>query len=365
MNKEKKKKDRLYGLDLLRIMAMIVVFMGHSARQYGCDYSYFMPLILLRSTAMTLFFALSGFVLYYNYSGVNLFNLKMIKNYYIKRVSGIVPTYYFVAVLYILFLGKESFIDIVKLFPIEVLGLQTTVTSLFSVSHNGGTWFVSCLLLSYFFYPYMQELLKSLTLKIKIGFLILIGGGLTYMPFLVSWYGLASIYENPFYRGCEFILGILAAGIVLECRKNFQEEGSANKKKNLLGAAMFLIPMVLFLVLLYKNIIILDRQGYEVLCYPLICSMIIGGGIINLNWIDNIKSVKTFIGYFSGIAYEFFLAQFFTWKISGYVLTGLQIDRNLFRIVFSFLICLITATILHYLFTRPISNIIKNNFIKN
>lgn len=215
-------KYRLYGLDLLRIMAMAIVFMGHSANQFGCNYWFLAPLTLLRSTTMNLFFMLSGFVLYYNYYTKNLLDLKIVKNYYIKRIAGIVPTYYLVAALYILFIGKESFGDVLKLFPIEILGLQTTVSTLFPVSHNGGTWFVSCLFLSYFFYPYMQELIKSFSLHIKKIILGLVIVLLTYVPFLASWFSLSGMYENSFYRGCEFVLGMLVAGITLEDKKKIR-----------------------------------------------------------------------------------------------------------------------------------------------
>ena len=39
---------RMYGLDLLRICAMAVIFIGHSAMQIGCNYYCFAPLIYLR-----------------------------------------------------------------------------------------------------------------------------------------------------------------------------------------------------------------------------------------------------------------------------------------------------------------------------
>ena len=362
MGIEKKQRVRLYGLDLLCIMAMAIVFIGHSANQFGCNYWYFAPLTLLRSTAMTLFFILSGFVLYYNYYSKNLFDLKIVKNYYIKRVSGILPTYYLVAVLYILFIGKENFGIIVKLLPIEALGLQSTVSSLFSISHNGGTWFVSCLLISYFFYPYMQELIKSFSLKINIILLVGISAFLTYIPFLSEWFSLSGMYENLFCRGSEFILGILLARLVLNYKKDLFKEKI--KWENWSALLLFLSPLFLFLVLLYKDMVILNVPSYQVLRYPLLCCMVIGSGILRLDWVENISIIHVSLKYLSGIAYEFFLAQFFTWKISEYIIILLQNDRNVFRVVISFIVCLMLATFLHYLFTKPISSFMIKTFVK-
>lgn len=61
----------------------------------------------------------------------------------------------------------------VILMPIEILGLQSVFTSIFSVSHNGGTWFVSCILLCYLIYPFAQEIIKQISLKSKIKMLLL------------------------------------------------------------------------------------------------------------------------------------------------------------------------------------------------
>lgn len=92
--------------------------------------------------------------------------------------------------------------------------------------------------------------------------------------------------------------------------------------------------------------------------------MVMGGGMLRIKVIENNKLIKMPFEYLSGIAYEFFLAQFFTWKISGYILEILRINRNLYRIMISFIVCLILATLLHYLFTKPISDFVKKRFIE-
>ena len=119
---------------------------------------------------MTAFFVLSGYVIYYTYQKKDLGKLANIKLFYKKRYITILPIYYLVGTLYIIFFlgGTESLQENVILMPIEILGLQSVFTSIFSVSHNGGTWFVSCILLCYLIYPFAQEIIKQISLKSKI-----------------------------------------------------------------------------------------------------------------------------------------------------------------------------------------------------
>lgn len=356
--------DRMYGLDILRIMAMGVIFIGHSANQFGCNYYYFEPLIELRSAAMSLFFMLSGYVIYNTYHNKDMSGCNEIKNFYIKRCVSIIPVYYFISAIYIIFIGNDTYLDVVKLLPIELFGLQTTVSSLFEFSHNGGTWFVSCLLICYFFYPYIQQLLNMLTVKINAVICILMIAFMIYIPFAISWFGLLSIYENPFYRGLEFVLGCILSAIMCEV-KNGGENGRDNfNKKSKLAWCIFFISSLIFMIVRYSNIIILGRIGYEVLCYPLLCCMLISGAMIGAGVFNKIRFVRSFIVYMSGIAYEFFLAQFFVWKISAYVMDFFCINGNLYKILISFFICLCIGSLLHYFIGKPISNYIKKRALK-
>lgn len=362
----KKGEKRMYGLDLLRIAAMVVIFIGHSANQLGCNYYWFAPLIQLRDVAMTLFFMLSGFVLYYNYSKKDLSCFGNIKEFWIKRVAAIVPTYWFVAAGFIIFIGTDSCDTIIRLLPIEALGLQSTLTSIFSISHNGGTWFVSCLLLSYFFYPFMQELIKNISYKSKVSVTVILAALLTYIPFLIGWFNLVDIYDDPFYRGIEFVWGSCLAALILGW--NQQKFCNVSRIKNYGGTALLLVSILITLLLLYNNIMVdlgpYSLGMYEVLRYPLLGAMTVGAALMDLDFLSGNKILNSLVKYLSSIAYEFFLAQFFTWKTSIFIFSILSVEKNSFRVLISFAICLIYATVIHYLFTRPISNFIKKKLIK-
>ena len=89
------KQKRLVGLDLLRILMAVVVFMYHTAVFTNCSYRY-PSLNCLASSGgvfMTGFFMLSGFSIGYAMQDKDLKNLNNIKTFWIKRLIGIMPLY--------------------------------------------------------------------------------------------------------------------------------------------------------------------------------------------------------------------------------------------------------------------------------
>ncbi|MBE5898695.1 MAG: hypothetical protein E7279_03750 [Lachnospiraceae bacterium] len=159
------------------------------------------------------------FSLYLSYQHKNLYKIKENKSYILKRIIGIVPLYYVVSVLYVIFLGKETTFQNILLAPIEMMGLQS-MFSLFSVSHNSGTWFISCILICYFVYPLLQEISKQIRFKSKIIILGLIVFVLVWSPFVVIHFGLVSIYYNPFFRLIEFFAGVLLSSVMPHIRNS-------------------------------------------------------------------------------------------------------------------------------------------------
>ena len=102
-----KGKERLVGLDLFRIGLAILVLVFHSILHIGCNYGILGPFINMGAIAMTAFFMLSGYSLYYVY-GDRIWGQGELNYFYKKRVIGVMPVYYVVAMLYVIFLGTES-----------------------------------------------------------------------------------------------------------------------------------------------------------------------------------------------------------------------------------------------------------------
>ena len=214
---------RVVGLDVLRVAMALLIYMFHSNMHFGCHYGILEDFVSVGAIAMTGFFLLSGYSLRLVYGEKNLMDIKEIGRFYVKRVLGILPLYYTLAIFFILFLGKESWVDNVCLFPIEVLGLQSTFTSLFGITHNGGTWFISCLLLGYLVYPFLQTIVRQLCHKQKIFLALLLifvdlWATIVRIKFHTAW-----IYDNPFYRIIEFAIGLIVADINMTTDGNAME----------------------------------------------------------------------------------------------------------------------------------------------
>lgn len=214
------KEERLIGLDILRVTSALITFLFHSHIHRNCQYGIFNDFINMGAIFMTAFFMLSGFSLFISNSNTNIIDLKNMKIFYLKRFIGIIPMYYFIAIIYVIFLRTESLLDNIVVAPIEMLGLQTIFTSLFGVAHNGGTWFISCIIICYLFYPFIQEVMKQLTYKNKIFILLMCVGMLLYSPIITHWFHTANIYSNPFFRGLEFAIGVLLASIKDEAKES-------------------------------------------------------------------------------------------------------------------------------------------------
>ncbi len=187
-----------------------MIFLFHSYLHLGCDYGIFNYIISNGALCMTTFFMLSGFVLSLTNQANDLLSINELKKFYIKRFINVIPIYWIVGLSYTFTLCNDSLKDTLILFPIETLGLQSFFSSLFSKSHNGGTWFVSCLILCYVLFPFIHRILKLISKEERSILLILVVFILFYSPIVqhkidgVNW-----IYPNPFFRLLEFILGCI------------------------------------------------------------------------------------------------------------------------------------------------------------
>ena len=216
---------KLVGLDLFRVYAAFVVFLFHAHTQFKCDYKIFNSFISMGAMFMTAFFVLSGFVLYYVYGGQSFITGKDYAKFYLKRISCILPIYYFQGLLHILVRPNKNLLDEIKLFPVEILGVQTWYSSLFHFSHNGGSWFISCILFAYFLFPLISQFPRFMSNKGIIVLEIIMGAVLLYSPFVEYFFRTSWIYDNLLLRCCEFMLGILL------CEQFKRNEVKQNKTK--------------------------------------------------------------------------------------------------------------------------------------
>lgn len=223
-----KERHRIFGLDVLRIVCALSIFCTHSITMFGCTYGVCIDGIILNLTSpiMTCFFMISGFTLFYQYQNKQITGSSIIK-FFAKRLLTILPSYYLVHVLWIIFY-RESASDWLALTPVELVGIQSAYNSLFGILHNGGTWFVSCILFSYLFFPVLQNLLLNAGIKIKIVSIVLIYFVLVYSNYIVVRFGLNGNYENPAFRMLEFSYGAMIGSVLLNNKKDMESRGGAD-----------------------------------------------------------------------------------------------------------------------------------------
>ena len=347
------KNYRLIGLDMFRVFLMMLIFFFHTSIHLGCTFGIFTPFVKMGAIAMSGFFMLSGFSIYYSNSDKN-YNLNSnVKQFYFKRAISILPLYYVTAVLYIFFLGKESIIQNISLIPIESLGLQSVFSSLFKITHNGGTWFISCIIFCYLMFPLLLNHIKQMSFKQKNIFYVIICLILIYSPFIVSIFRINNTYSNPFFRLLEFILGCLLASTY----KNFKKCKILTNKITLL---IEIISLVLLITVGYKlKMQINNYMFYSIITIP-IFSLILFNLSIN-KWGILTKSIL--LKYLCNISYSFFLVQFFVWPIMK-LLPAIINNNNFLKIVISLIICILLSIISYEFIEKLIKKYLYNKLLK-
>ena len=343
---EKKYKERLVGLDIYRVMSALGIFIFHTRNMDSVNYGAFDIVIAMGAVFMTGFFVLSGFSLYYSYGDIDIADSHQIKNFYKKRIFSIIPSYFFVSLLFILvFKRGRDIVNELILAPVELVGMQSWFDSLFKFSHNGGTWFISCLLFAYFIFPLIVALIRDLNVKQIKRVTLIIMLLIMWAPIVTIVFDCSSIYSKPLFRMLEFIIGMLMCVL---WNKSDKKRYSAVK----LGCVL-IISLLIQIILTFKFSFPRDYMFYNVFFLPffMIAVMIMASLKIRENKV---------ISFMSKISYEFFLAQFFTWGITDYIVKKLLIENILLIVIISFLICFSIATLLHII-VRKIVNTLTHN----
>lgn len=347
---------RVVGLDVFRVLAVFIVFLFHSQLFVKCEFGFCDNFVRMGAVFMTGFFMLSGFVLHLTYSGKNLVQISNLKNFYLKRLIGILPVYYFSSIVYILLLGKESLKENLLLAPIEILGLQSTFSTLFKVSHNDGTWFISCLLICYFAFPFFQEVSKQIHARTKIIAIILCVLVLSWAPVIVHFFRTESIYENPFFRCLEFLIGVLLCSL--------RNDETARKLEFLQRWKFFFVEFALFFVAIslgvWKGIAVCNFPVYNFIVVPASIAMIWSLSGVKSEFLANSKALQ----FACKISYVFFLAQTFCWffAFKFQELTG--IHSGFLNFAISFATCTLISAFTHLAVERPVSRYLQRKLIK-
>lgn len=221
---ELNRKRRLFFVDMLRVLCALQIFMYHSSTIYRCSYGHAINALIRYMTApvMTCFFILSGFSIHYQHMDEEVSSI-WIQEYMKKRLIAIIPSYLLVALIWPI-VNPEQLKDWALLMPVELFGIQTVYQTLFGILHNGGTWFVSCLLLAYVLYPVIKSVISSGKKRTPVLLIAITHFFLMYSNIIIQRFSLSDLYSNPIARSAEFMIGVSFAEILFRSKDIVDEE---------------------------------------------------------------------------------------------------------------------------------------------
>ncbi len=351
--------QRIIGLDLFRISLALLIFLFHShIHVLRCDYGWLNGFVDMGAIAMTGFFLLSGYALNLAYGKKNLSDGREMKLFYAKRLIAILPLYYAWATVNvavnIMENGTAAAIQELMLFPVETLGIQSVYSSLFEFSHNGGSWFISCILFCYFLYPLFNTQTRLMNNRQKTAIIIIFAAILLWSPFVQHFFKLQTIYSNPFFRVLEFSIGVLVSQINTD-------NGADCRLRRLLRSRFACAASVACLVVgvsvAYYIGMPYDYMLFNWVALPCFVSLLFSLGSIRFARLQESKTVR----YLSALAFSIFLSQLLVvWDIVKFVLENTGHNNNIAKISLSAAICFAIANIFHFCIEKPSAKYLKH-----
>ncbi|MDD3409733.1 MAG: acyltransferase [Eubacteriales bacterium] len=353
--------ERLVAVDILRVISAFFVFVFHSRLHIGCDYGVLNTFVSLCPIFMTFFFMLSGFSLSLtNHTRHDFSTVDEITAFYRKRALSILPTYWFIALVYpffdVLVCGGTWAHNLTPL-PIDLLGVQSVLHSIFGYGHNGGTWFVSCLLFSYAAFPLLFKLIEAMSLRKRIAVGSVAMALSCYAPVAAQVLQIEGLYSNIFFRMLEFVIGMLLCSLWFDIREREWYRKRIAKWSVMWIALLLLVPALTYAakgsMRLFDTQIV--YQIYNFFTIPCFSLMLLSAAGLRSK---RLQSSRVF-AYSVKASYVFFFAQFFTWETIRALLPILGRDGNLIRIVGSFAICILYTVLLHECVEKPLGRLLR------
>lgn len=229
-------KKRLSALDGLRVLATAGIFLFHSG---------FLP---HGTFPVTLFFMLSGFMMYYTkYDKITMMTgvRKMGKMYPLHLITFIIS-------IFVWHPWMNSKYTMAYLIKAGVMHLTLTQAWFpeYTYTYNGLAWYLSVTLFLYAIsFP-----LVFLTKKVKkpILWMILLLFIIISLDMYSKIYGGGYLYSNPFYRMLDYVLGMMIA-------KQFQQHEFTDSKK---ADKIEMGLVIIFIIQYIMSFLVDDTPGY-------------------------------------------------------------------------------------------------------
>lgn len=348
MQNEKKpmaKRQILYPLTGIRAIAAIMVFLHHFNFLKN-------PFLREFHIGVTLFFVLSGFLMYYNYADMFAYSFKGLGKYYLRRIIRIYPTYFLALVLYFVLFGFNG------ASPQNIIVLQFLLFKGFFHQHYFDTlrqsWSLTVEFAFYALLPFLLQLFarNKLYPAVVSVMLFLFGlwiGGMELYPGLLNPSEKFMIGYTYFGRSIEFLIGIFAGYLFVN--RNTLIQPFRGIPQTYMAIFTVAISVVLF-SLGSKNI-----EGYLIGTYKgfLLNSIVTASAFgfllyalsAETNWITKLLSNKVAI-LLGNASYAFYLVHTF---VSQKLLSLIGIKPNFITM---FIMAWTLSIAIYLLFEKPV-----------
>lgn len=172
---------------------------------------------------------------------------------------------------------------------------------------------------------------------------------------MVDYFKLYNIYSNPFFRILEFTLGILLCRVWIN---------NKDKYPKLYSIPVIVLEVLIFVVVVTWAVKLNFYRGnymlYNIFNIPMFTLIIFGLAGFKNYYLEHSKILQ----YLSSISYVFFLAQFFVWPSVPVLLSYVNTDNNIIRIIIAFILCIMLSIFFYEVFEKPLNKYLINKYLR-
>jgi peptidoglycan/LPS O-acetylase OafA/YrhL len=376
------------SLDGLRFIAAGTVLFSHGYfylllfQQNSGVTSYNAPFVALANIGMTLFFVLSGFVIHYNYgSSVSLPG--GVRAFFVARFARLYPLFLLVFVVSTIesFRSADGKVDILGPMPLYLTFTQSwwfwvfgdRVASEAYSDATGLMWSLSTEAFFYLSYPLLAPVLRRLAgaRLVIIGCIVaLIGSGLAYelteyRGYLNIWAELYTgnpqaahgfshwlIYNSPWIRGFEFLIGAFTAQFVMTTKIE-------PARAKVAGSAALAVILVAYV---YSTVALLPLSGAITTCVAGAFGILMGSSAVKGQVFSRVLSNRWMV--LGGEAsYSLYLLHYWVMHNIGHRLADNRpLAARVVLFVILMLVSVAIARLSYLIYERPMIRVVRRFF---
>ena len=360
----------LYGLDNLRALAIIMVFLFHYHKWFPHP-AWFPDVLKLGWTGVDLFFVLSGFLISSQlFAQIKKEGSFSMKDFYIKRFFRILPVYYFVVALYFIFpvlSGTQLLPPLWKFLTFT----QNFAANLETHSAFGVVWSLCVEEHFYLVLPVTLLLLLKNGWYKKAGILLLL---LFLAGFLIRFYSYYNIYlpqTNGIINGSLWVSTIyyptycrldgLLAGVSIAALYNYLPSVFFRLSKY---ANTFIAAGVLLLAIAYFTFENPFSFGSSIIWFPLVSvcfGCMVLGAVMPASFLYKWKSAL--LSLIAKLSYSLYLVHMGTILLVQKIFFAWGIEKeSIWMFVLSIIFCILISLVLYYSIEKPFMKM-RNRFL--